>query len=58
MTLPDIDSDTVNGIAGIVALVNSLMLVPSIMALRKIAEKHEGRLEKLEKKPPKKRARR
>lgn len=38
MTL--LDSDTANGIAGIAALVNSLILVPSILALRKIAGSH------------------
>lgn len=42
------DPDVVNAIAGIAALVNSLILVPSILALRKIATQHEGRLSRLE----------
>ena len=32
-------------IAGLAALVNSLVLVPSVMALRKIAKAHEDRHE-------------
>ncbi len=51
------DPDLVNGIAGIAALVNSLVLVPSILALRKIAKSHDDRITVLEKKP-RKRARR
>lgn len=53
------DSDTVNAIAGVAALVNSLILVPSVMALRKIAAHLDTRVTKLEgrKAKPKRRAR-
>lgn len=42
------DLNVVNGIAGIAALVNSLLMVPSVMALRRIANSHESRITKLE----------
>ncbi len=40
-------------IAGLAALVNSLVLVPSVLALRKIAKGHDERLSVLEKPMPK-----
>jgi hypothetical protein len=46
------DPDIVNGIAGVAALVNSLVLVPSVMALRKIAKGHDERIVALERKKP------
>jgi hypothetical protein len=45
-------------IEGVAALVNSLVLVPSIVALRKIATSHETRISSLEAPPRPKRARR
>lgn len=46
-------------IAGLAALVNSMVLVPSIIALRKIAKGHDERITALEKKArPGKKARR
>lgn len=46
MTLQDLDV-----IAGIAALANSLVLVPSVMALRKLAASHEERITRLERAP-------
>jgi hypothetical protein len=53
-----LDSEFINGLAGVVALVNSLVLVPSVMALRKIAQNHDERIKTLEARKPRARARR
>jgi hypothetical protein len=52
------DSEAINAIAGIAALVNSLVLVPSVLALRKLAANHDGRITKLEVAPAKPRRKR
>ena len=57
MDLPDS-----NGLAGLAALVNSLLMAPAVMSLRKLArrhdekiEEHDERLENLEDAKPRKR---
>lgn len=62
--------DVANGLAGLASLVTSLLLVPTLISLRKIASKHEERLDghdrdisalkatKTTKKPARKRGRR
>jgi len=50
-----VDINEWNGIAGIAALVNSLLMVPSVLALRRIANSHEHRITRLESKPRKRR---
>lgn len=39
------DAETANGLAGIASLVTSVLLVPTILSLRKIASKHEERID-------------
>lgn len=51
------DVETVNGLAGIAALINSLLMVPAVRALRQIAKGHETRISKLEGRKPKSRGR-
>lgn len=47
------DSDMLNGLAGLAALVNSLFMWPLLKSLKAIAQDHGSRLERLEKKDDK-----
>lgn len=39
------DASTANGIAGIASLVTSLLMAPTILALRRIATRHDEKLD-------------
>lgn len=42
------DLSDLNALAGVAALVNSLLMAPSVAALRKIAKRHDGVLDEHE----------
>lgn len=39
------DAETANGLAGIASLVTSVLLVPTILSLKKLASKHDTQLD-------------
>lgn len=40
------DLSDLNSLAGVAALINSMVMVPSVMALRKIADRHDDKLDR------------
>lgn len=47
----DFSTDSLNNVAGIAALVNSLLLWPVIRSLKSLASNHDLRITRLETKP-------
>ena len=53
----EISPEILNGLAGLAALVNSLLMWPTVKALKRIAEDHGARITTLEQTPKKRKPR-